>query len=91
MVDNSKHGKTCIDAGGDYVERCIPQAHALKDCADAHPLYYSSVVDKDEEEEVAKKKSDVTPPPVTEQTPKDEKKIMLKLKRKCSMKSKRMQ
>ncbi len=64
----------CIDEGGDYVERCIPQTRALKDCVDAHPLYYYSVVDKDEEEEEAKKKSDVTPPPVTEETSKEEKK-----------------
>lgn len=57
----------CIDGGGDYVERCIPQTHALRDCVDQHPLYYYSVTEKDQDEKEEKNESDVTPPPVTEE------------------------
>ena len=43
--------EACVDthreAGGDFVESCLPQTRGLKECMEANPEYYGPLLERD--------------------------------------------
>ena len=47
--------EACVDkhreAGGDFVESCLPQTRGLKECMEANPEYYGPLLERDSDNE----------------------------------------